>query len=143
MPDFDSREFEFADTKVKLLGAQLSGLRGLTYKVTKEKEPVYGQGNKPKAIQSGNKKFEGTLMLLKSDYDALHAAAVAAGYDDITDVPGKLIVITCVYQKPDSVMLSTDSLFGVDFTDVEDGMKQGDKFKEISLPFLFLRKAKV
>jgi hypothetical protein len=41
---YDSREFEFADTKVSMLGVELSGLRGNTYKRSQEKELVYGAG---------------------------------------------------------------------------------------------------
>lgn len=137
---FDSREFEFADIKVALLGVELSGLRGLTYKKSQEKELVYGAGNQPKAIQRGNKKYEGALLLLKSDFDMLNTAARGAGYEDITDVPGRLINLTCVYQKSDdAAKLSTATLINLEFTEYEDGMKQGDKFKEISLPLIFLR----
>lgn len=137
---YDSREYEFADIKVSMLGIELTGLRGLTYKKSQDKELVYAAGNQPKAVQRGNKKYEGTLMLLKSDADTLEAAARAKGYEDITDVPGKLIDITCLYQKSDdSAQLSTDTCQNVEFTEMEDGMKQGDKFKEISLPFVFLR----
>jgi hypothetical protein len=137
---FDSREYEFADIKVSMFGKELSGLRGLTYKESQEKEPVYGAGNQPKAIQRGNKKFEGSLTLLKSDYDDLNAAAVAAGYNSLIDVPGDKIDITCVYQKDDlKAKLNTDTIINAEFTETEDGMKQGDKFKEISLPFIFLR----
>ena len=139
---FDSRQYEFADISVSLLGVTLSGLRGLTYKKSQDKEPVYGAGNQPLSIQRGNKKYEGQLMVLKSDYDAMDAAAVAAGYEDITDVPGSLITITCLYEK-DSGTTSTDTLINLEFTEAEDGMKQGDKFKEVALPFIFLRKKKV
>lgn len=135
---FDTREFEYADIKVKMLGAELEGLRGLTYKKSQEKEPVYGAGNKPKAIQRGNKKYEGNLSLLKSDFDLLNKAAIAAGYEDISDVPGKLINMTCVYQKEGDPLIQTATLLNVEFTEFEDGMKQGDKFKEISLPFICL-----
>ncbi len=136
---FNSKEFEFADVKVSLLGANLSGLRGLTYKKSQEKEVVFGQGNEGKAIQRGNKKYEGTLMLLKSDYDMLNRAAIAAGYEDIVDVPGKLIQIACVHKKDGVDGLSTVFILNVEFTEAEDGMKQNDKFKEISLPFLALK----
>ncbi len=137
---FDSREYEFADIRVSLLGMELTGLRGLTYKKSQEKELIYGAGNQPKAVQRGNKKYEGSLMLLKSDFNALNAAARAAGYDDITDVPGKNIDITCLYQKSDDAsQLNTDTLQNVEFSDFEDGMKTGDKFKEIALPLIFLR----
>lgn len=136
---FNSRECEFADIKVGLLGRELSGLRGLTYKYAREKEHVYGQGSDPKSVQRGNRKPEGTLSLLKSDFDDLNAAARAAGYANIVEVPGRLINITVVYQKDEGDPIKTDSLLSVDFTEFEDGMKQGDKFKEVTLPFLFLR----
>lgn len=136
---FNSREYEFADIKVAIMGVELSGLRGLTYKTSQEKELVYGAGNTAKSIQRGNKKNEGTLTVLKSDYDALNGAARTAGYQNIVDVPGRLINITCVYEKISDAMLATDTLITVEFTEFEDGMKQGDKFKEISLPFIFLQ----
>jgi hypothetical protein len=139
MGAFNSREFEFADVRVQLLGAELSGLRGLVYKKSREKEPVYGAGADPKSIQRGNKSYEGTLTVLKSDLDALNRAAIAAGYEDIVEVPSKNIVITCVYEKQGDVGVSTVSCIGVEFTEYEDGMKQGDKFKEVELPFIFLR----
>lgn len=136
---FNSREFEFADIKVRILGKELSGLRGLTYKSSQDKELLYGQGNQAKGIQRGNIKQEGTLSLLKGDFDELNLAARAAGYSSITAVPFKFINIDCVYQKTDGGELKTDSLIGCEFTEFEDGMKQGEKFKEISLPFIFLR----
>jgi hypothetical protein len=138
---FNSKEFEFADIKVSVLGAELSGLRGLTYKKSQEKELVYAAGNQPKSVQRGNKKYEGSLMLLKSDLDVLNIAARAAGFEDISDVAGADIQITCVYQPSNDSnnVLAVDTLINVEFTDFEDGMKQGDKFKEITLPFIFLR----
>lgn len=139
MGDFNSKEYSFADVKVSVLGANLSGLRGLIYKKAQEKEVVYGQGNEGKAIQRGNKKYDGTLSLLQSDYDLMHKAAVAAGYEDLVDVPGKLLNITCVYQKDGDAGLSTVAIINAEFTEVEEGMKQNDKFKEISLPFIALK----
>jgi hypothetical protein len=137
---FDSREFEFADIKVMMFGIELTGLRGLTYKKSQEKELIYAAGNQPKAIQRGNKKYEGSLMLLQSDFDLMSRAAVAAGYEDLTDVPGNLIDITVVYQKPEDLAgLTIETCQNVEFTEYEGGQKQGDKFKEVTLPMLFLR----
>jgi len=135
---FDTRECEFADIKVCLLGKELSGLRGLTYEYEQEKEYVYGQGNTPKSIQRGNVKPGGTLRLLKSDVDELNAAARAAGYKNIVHVPGKLTNLTCVYEKNDGDPIKTDTMLCVEFTKISDGQNQGDKFKEVELPFLFL-----
>lgn len=135
---FSTRECEFADIKVSVLGKELSGLRGLTYEQEQEKELVYGQGNQPKSIQRGNVKNSGTLMVLKSDLDEMNAAARAAGYRNIMAVPGKLINLTVVYQKDDGDAIKVDNLLCVEFTKMSDGMKQGDKFKEVEMPFLFL-----
>jgi len=136
---FDSREYQWSDTRVFLLGKELRGLRGLTYKKTVEKEPVYAQGSNPNSIQSGNKKYDGTLMLLKSEFDDLNRAAIAAGFSDITEVPAEKINITCVYDRGDGSPMQTASLFTVGFTEYDDGMKQGDKFKEVTMPFIFTR----
>jgi hypothetical protein len=136
---FDSRQYEFADIKVSILGKRLTTFRGLTTKVSQEKELVYGEGNRPISVQRGNKKFEGTLMCLKSDLDDMNAIARAAGYDSLLDVPGRLIDIDTVYEKELDIAFSSKSCINVEFTEIEDGMKQGDKFKEISLPFVYLR----
>lgn len=136
---FNSKQFEFADIRVSILGASLTGLRGIEYTNKQEKEAVYGAGNEPLSIQRGNKDYSGTLTVLKSDYDAMNTAARAAGYAGIIDVPAKDISLTVVYQGNGSQRLQTDILIGLEFTDASDGMKQGDKFKEIELPFIFLR----
>ncbi|MBV8255000.1 MAG: hypothetical protein JO154_20535 [Chitinophaga sp.] len=134
MPVFDSREFEWADVKVVLFGREISGLRGLTFKKSYEKEVIYGAGNTPQAVQRGNKKYDGTLTILKSEFDMLNEAAVVAGFDDIVDVPAHLISITCTYSNDSKIQVN--QLLNVEFTDYEDGMKQGEKFKEVALPFI-------
>ncbi|WP_160711280.1 hypothetical protein [Chitinophaga solisilvae] len=138
MPGFDSREFEWADVKVVIFDREISGLRGLTYKKSQEKEHLYAAGNLPLAIQRGNKKYEGTITLLKSELDQLNAIALQKGYEDIVDVPGSLINIVCSYTKGDAKIL-TDKINNVEFTEFEEGMKQGEKFKEVTLNFVCLR----
>lgn len=135
---FDSREFEWADIKVVLFSREISGLRGLTYKKTQDKEAIYGAGNRPLSIQRGNKKYSGTLTILKSEFDLLNVAAVAAGYSDIVDVPGKLISITVAYKKEGDAYIKVDHIVNVEFTDFEEGMKQGEAHKEVTLPFICL-----
>jgi len=134
----NSRELEFADIRVSMLGVELSGLRGITYDYEQEKEHVYAQGNKPRSIQRGNVKPVGTLTILKGEYDRLTLAAKAAGYKNLVAVPGKLINITVVYMPEEGGPIQTDKLIGVEFTKTSDGMKQGDKFKEVELPFLYM-----
>jgi hypothetical protein len=135
---FNSREFEFADVTVSIMGKELTGLRGLEYDYEQDKEFLYAASNKPKSIQPGQIKTTGTLTVLKSDFDDMNTAARAAGYKNIVKVPGKFINITCVYQMEDGDLLRTDTLLNVEFTKWADGGKSGDKFKDIELPFLYL-----
>ena len=48
---FTSREYEFADITVFLGKRDVTGLRGIEYKESQEKEAMYGKGNKPLSIQ--------------------------------------------------------------------------------------------
>lgn len=135
---FDTREFEYADIRVNVFGAEVDEFRGVTTKESQEKELVYGAGNRPRSIQRGNIKYEGSLMLLQSGTDKLDVAARAAGYPSIIHVPGKYINIVIVYEKSGDPLIKTKALKNVEFTELEDGMKQGDKFRENTLPFIYL-----
>lgn len=136
---FDSREYEYADVSFSMLGYEFKGLRGITYKKKQEKEAITGQGNNPKAVQRGQKGYEGSLMILESDFDQMTKAAQAAGYEDIIDVPGNLINGTCVFSKDGLAgSLKKVVISNIEFSEFEGGMKTGDKFKEYTLPYIAL-----
>ena len=40
-------------------------------------------------------------------------------------------------------VMITDKLLGCQFSEEENSMSQGDKFEEITLPFIFMKKVKV
>lgn len=130
---FNTKDFRFADIQVSLFGQTLSGFRGVSYKKKQEKELLHGAGEKPIGIQRGNITYEGEIMMLKSDYDALNLAARAAGYDDIVSLPGFPVVVAYT----NDTKITTDTLLNVEFMEFDEGMKQGDKFKEMSLPIIF------
>ena len=121
-------EFSFKDIRVRLLGRDIVGLQGITYKKTVEKEYVYGRGNKPLGIQTGNVKVEGTLSILQSEFEALQAAV-----GDITNVQ-----FDVVNTYGNGLTAKTDMILSVSVTEYEKGMKQNDKFKVIDLPFMAL-----
>jgi hypothetical protein len=127
---FNSREYEFSDTTVIVGGKDLLGLRGVEYTEKVEREVVYGKGGKPKAIQSGNFSYEGNVTMLQSDYEAL----VVAGKGSVLSLS---IDISCTYGNPPDI-LKTDRMVGCRFTEAKKGTKQGDKFQEITLPFICL-----
>ncbi|MDR6919378.1 MULTISPECIES: hypothetical protein [Chryseobacterium] len=131
-----SSECAWAHFEVKVLSKVIKGLRGFSTKKTVESEHIYGSGNEPIDISKGNAKYDGNIKLLGFEADALNKAARDAGYDDITEVPHELIVITISYKKKASDKGTTIVTSGVQFT--EDGfeMEQGAKNREVTLPYI-------
>jgi hypothetical protein len=132
---FDSKEFAWKDMSFSVFGGTIIGIRELTYKKRVEKDLIYAAGDEPYDVSRGNKAYEGQMTLLKGEFDKLHKAAQDAGYDDITDLPGFPIV--CSYSNDTRVV--TDKILKAEFTELSDGAKQGDKFIEISIPFIFTK----
>lgn len=135
---FDSKECAWAQTKIKLLGRTITGIRGFSFKNTQEKEHLYAAGDDPIGIQSGNKKPEGSIKLLKYEWDQLQDAAQLAGYNDFLQVPHTLILITCSYKKDPSDTLRIITASGVAFSEWDNAMEQNAKMTEITMPFIAL-----
>jgi hypothetical protein len=133
---FSTKECAWAHVSVTVLSRTIVGLRGFEFKKTVEKEHLYAAGDSPIDIQTGNKKFEGSLKLLKFEVDMLNDAAVLAGYDDILEVPHRLITITCDYKKNANDPKRTITVEGVAFTELSRAMEQNAKMSEISLPLI-------
>ena len=131
---FNSRQYEFADLTLILGGRDLTGFRGVKYSEKQEKEPVYGKGNLPVSIQRGNKNYEGEITLLQGEYETLKQASPTKSILDL-----QLDAVVAYGNPSEGDVLTTDTLIGIQFTEAAIEMKQGDKFMEITLPFIFLR----
>lgn len=129
---FDSKEYEWADVTVVMAGRDVTGIRGVSYTSSQEKEALYAKGNKPHGIQRGNKSYEGSIRILQSELDALNAAAGG----DVLDVNFNIIVAYGNPSKGD--VIRTDLLSGVEITSIPKGLNQNDKFMEIELPLVML-----
>lgn len=129
---FNSREYEWADIDVVIAGRPVTGIRGIKYNTKKEKELVYAKGNKPHAVQSGNYDHSGEITVLQSEYNALRQAAKG----DILSVSLDIVVAYGNPTRGDAI--TTDILVGVEFTEDNTEWKQGDKFQEKTIPFVFL-----
>ena len=130
----NTREYEWSDVSVVLAGRLVTGLRGVKYSAKQEKELLHAKGNKPHSIQRGNKTYEGEVTLLQSEYEALRQASGG----DILDAS---VDIVAAYGNPSAGdVVTTDALIGVEFTEDNTEWKQGDKFQEKTLPFLFIDK---
>ncbi len=134
---FNSREYEWSDVNVVAAGRPLTGIRGVKYSSKQEKEALHAKGNKPHSIQRGNKTYDGELTVTQSEYEAMRAA----GGGDILDISIDIVVAYGNPSKGD--VITTDLLMGAEFTEDNTEWKQGDKFQEKSLPFIFLDKKSV
>ena len=134
---FNSREYEWSDVNVVAAGRPLTGIRGVKYSSKQEKEALPAKGNTPHSIQRGNKTYDGELTVTQSEYEALRAA----GGGDILDISIDIVVAYGNPSKGD--VITTDLLMGAEFTEDNTEWKQGDKFQEKSLPFIFLDKKSV
>lgn len=133
---FNSRQYEFADITAFAGGRDITGLRSVKYSAKQEKEPLHGKGNMPQSIQKGNKTFEGEIGLLQSELEALTADG-----NSVLDLDLRIVVTYGNPSKGD--MIVTEELIGCQFTEETKELKQGDKFMEVTLPFIFLRKNKI
>ena len=81
--------------------------------------------------------FRAATTNIQSEYNALRQAAKG----DILNVSLDIVVAYGNPSRGDTV--TVDTLIGVEFTEDNTEWKQGDKFLEKSIPFIFLDKKSV
>jgi len=128
---FDTRQYEWADLTLILGGNDITGFRGVKYSEKIEREPIYAKGRNPHSIQSGNVAIEGEVTLLQSELLALENAGNGS-------IMGLSLDAEINYGNPPDAS-RTDRIVGLRFTEAAKELKQGDKFMEITLPFIALR----
>lgn len=129
---FNSSEYGWADITLLLGGVDITGIRAIKYSEKAEKEAIYAKGRTPRTIGTGNLAYEGEIEILQSDYESLVASS-----------PNKSVLQISVnalisYGNPPGVM-TTDKMYGIQFTEAPKDTKQGDKFIPIKLPFIALK----
>ena len=121
----NTKEYGWSDVTVVVAGRPVTGLRGVKYGSKQEKELLYAKGNKPHGIQHGNIDYSGELTLLQS-----------AANGNILNMSFDIVV---AYGNPENGdPITTDILKGVELTEDQTEWKQGDKFQEKSLPFIYI-----
>lgn len=131
---FNSSEYEWADIEVVVAGRPVTGLRGIKYNEKQEKELLYAKGNKPHGVQRGNISYEGEITLLQSEYLALRTASAGNIFNAVIDI------IVSYGNPSQGDPISVDIHKNCEFTEDNTEWKQGDKFLEKSLPFIFTDK---
>ena len=133
----NTREYEWADISLVVAGRDIKGFRGVKYSEKQEKEAVHAKGNRPHCIQSGNITYEGELTLLQSEYETLRLAMGGS------ILSGSFSMVVAYGNPSKGDVMVTDALSGCEFTEDATEWKQGDKYQEKSLPFVFLSKKSV
>ena len=136
---FSTTECAWSQTSIKMLGRTIIGIRGFEFEKTIDDEYIYGAGDEPLDITSGNKSYPGSIKLLKYELDLLNAAAVRAGYEDITEVPYAAIVITCNFKLTAGSPNKTITATGVKIGSYKISGEQNAKMFEVTLPFKSLK----
>lgn len=131
-----SSECAWSQFEIKFLTRTVKGLRGFSFKKTVEKEHLYGSGDEPIDITTGNKKYEGNIKILGFEMDAINKTALLAGFGDITEVPHEAVVISCSYKRRITDPVSTYIATGVAFTEAGVDLEQNAKHREITLPYI-------
>lgn len=133
----NTREFEWSDISLVVAGRDIKGFRGVKYSEKQEKEALYAKGNKAHCIQSGNIAYEGELTLTQSEYETLRLAMGGS------ILSGSLSMVVAYGNPSKGDVMVTDALSGCEFTEDSTEWKQGDKYQEKSIPFVFLSKKSV
>lgn len=132
MPTFNSKEYSYSNVSVNILGRTVRGLLGVKYAIKADKSYLHGRGANPLSIQSGNKTYEGEIILTQSEVEAMVLATKAADpTNDLTDVAFDIVV-----SYGEGTRVTTDVILGAEISEYEKGMKQGDKHMEVSLKFM-------
>jgi len=132
MAVINGRQYEFADLTLFLGGRDVTGFRGIKYATKQEKETLYGKGNRPMSIQKGNISYDGEITVTQSELETL----TAAGGGSVLNL--NLNATVCYGNPLKGDVMITDQLYGIQFTEEAKEFKQGDKFTDITLPFICL-----
>lgn len=130
---FNSREYEWADLTLILGGRDVTGFRAIKYAEKMEREAIYAKGRDAHSIQSGNSAITGEVTMLQSEYEAL----VISGKGNVMSLSLDALVGYGNPLNADAIIM--DRIVGLRFTEASKEIKQGDKFMEITLPFVALR----
>lgn len=129
----NTEEYAWSDMNVVLLGKNIAGLTAIKYKESQSKDPRYAKGSKPVGFKRGNKKYEGSITVLQSELIALCDASPNGTPIDLRNID-----IVFSYGDQETGVLYTKVAKFVEFTEFEQGWKQGDSSMEIELPFVCL-----
>lgn len=132
----NGKVFDWTDITITLPHGQLILVKDINYKGGLEIEEVYGKGGMPQGWGRGNYKGEGTLTLIREEFDKFCEWAQGQGKSLLQTDPFPITVSYSDY----GAELVTDTLQDCKIKgDVEHNPKQNDKSMEVKLNFAILK----
>lgn len=126
------KQYGWKDISVAVFGRIIEGITDVKVKRTVSKERQYGRGNQTQHILTGNEEVSGTLTVHQAELDAINAAIKKVNPNlDITKVAFEVVIN---YENEERA--TTDVIRGVNVSEYEKGMAQGDVQMAIELPFV-------
>lgn len=129
MAAYSSDEFGWNHITVSINGKVMMACLGIQYKDSIDSEPIYGKGGEPIGIQDGNRKLEGSIKCHQSELDSM----IGTGDAGVKALKG----LSIQWSFQNEGRISTRVFNGCRITETGEDYKQGDKFGEIELPFIF------
>jgi hypothetical protein len=123
----NGKTYSWVDISFTIAGQNVSGITAISYSREREKENVYASGSEPVAVSHGQRKYEASISMLKSELDALKRAAPLGV---ITDIPAFALPVLYVN---DEGTFTRDTLNNFEFTKESNDFKVGDKGLEVKL----------
>ncbi len=127
----DTSQFSWKDITAAIGGKILDGITEVSYSKKATKELLYGRGNKPHKVLTGNFEFEGKITIWQSELIAMEKSAPDG------EILNLEFDITIAYIPKDSTDQVIKTLKGVQITDVTEAMAQGDTHMKVELPIIF------
>ncbi|MDD3079093.1 MAG: hypothetical protein PHH37_08315 [Paludibacter sp.] len=127
--------FSWSEYRCFMGGRFITGIRGFKYKMGREVEPIYAEGDEVVDVGFGNRSYSGEIKLLQNELEAIIAAAPDPFAIEFT------MVHTYIPANSTTGRIITDVCDGCRFTEIEKAMEQGAKYMEITTP-LFVKKVK-
>lgn len=129
-----SNEYAWFNANIVQNGATVGKVIGFKFSVKKEKEYIYGRGEDPIGIQSGNKSYEGELTFFQSVAESMQGDLPEG--KDLTDADPFDLVVAYVGKQGQSIR--TYTLKHIEITEDTREAQQGNKNMPVTFPIMFL-----
>lgn len=131
----NGKVFDWADISVRLPHGEPMLIQEISYKDSLEVDPIYGKGGMAQGWGRGNHKGEGSMKVLREDFDKFVEWAAGQGRSILQTDP---FAITVNYMDEDSVLVTDELRRCKIYGDIEAAPSQGSKSIEMTINFLIL-----